>query len=246
MTENFRSPAEYTADSGILADVERLTASMFQQACRVDWKAAGFSLLSLGEHWGSKPLRQLMLEIMDHLSPLCQSHWGRGLHPLSMSRFNQQATTKPHRDGGPEESLLLLGYEPTPIESRLSLLDYSFAAHQMGLFPLEFLERHNPMFTQGAELLLDYTTEVREFDAGQFQIVLINNSSAAYDAQNSRWQGVLHQATIPQPREDAFRVVNSIQLALHSGEEDIPVSRKERTQFLSDDALGRQYGKMLS
>ena len=33
-------------------------------------------------------------------------------------------TTKPHRDGAPDESLLMLGYEPSAIASEVTLSDW--------------------------------------------------------------------------------------------------------------------------
>lgn len=40
------------------------------------------------------------------------------------TRFDQQVKTKPQRDGSPEESLLMLGYEPSLIETRPEMSDY--------------------------------------------------------------------------------------------------------------------------
>lgn len=244
MGENFRTPAKYLVSPADLNDVQKLTATLFHQVCRTGWDQAGFSLLRLGSDWGSRPQRQLMLDILDELSALCEARpGGKPLQALSMSRFNQQATTRPHRDGGPAESLLLLGYEPTLVESRLSLADYSKCARDMGLSPAEFLDRHNPMFSGSTDLLAEYITHLVEFDPSQFQILLINNSCADFDEQTPHWQGVLHQATISQPREDAVRVVNSIQLTPMTSAEISPITADERKRFLTDDALGRQYGR---
>ena len=216
---------------------------MFRQTCRVGFEEAGFSLWCLGRDLGSTRLREILLEVLDQLSLFCQDHFGSPLEALSMSRFNQQASTKPHRDGGPPQSLLLLGYEPTPIESQLRIADYSLCAHKMGLTPLEFLDRHNPMFPSNNDLLGEYTTLVHEFDPTQYQILAINNSSCPYSETAPAWQGVLHQATVPNPREEALRVVNSIQLTLKSSDESSPITGNERTQFLTDDSLGRHYGR---
>ena len=99
------------------------------------------------------------------------------------------------------------------------------------------------MFPAGGDLLANYTTDVNEFDSRQYQILLINNSSADFDRSNPRWQGVLHLATIPHPREDAVRAVNSIQLTPAGSPGVVPMTDAERERFLSDDALGRQYGR---
>jgi hypothetical protein len=216
---------------------------MFRQTCRVGFGESGFALLSLGSVGESAGLRRMMLETLDELSRLSGDRFGRRLVALSMSRFNQQASTKPHRDGGPPQSLLLLGYEPTPVRSEIRIADYSRCARDLGLTPLEFLDRHNPMFHASDNRLREYTTLVREFDPEQYQILLINNSSCALGEGDPAWLGVLHQATIPHPREDALRVVNSIHLTPESSGMDQPITTDERNQFLHDDSLDRHYGR---
>ena len=61
-------------------------------------------------------------------------------------RFDQHAATRPHRDGGPDASVLLLGYEPTEVASRVYLMDYTRAARERGLTPLAYLDCCNPAF----------------------------------------------------------------------------------------------------
>jgi len=41
----------------------------------------------------------------------------------SLARFDQQETTKFHLDGAPEQSMLVLGYEPSRVQSRLPTAD---------------------------------------------------------------------------------------------------------------------------
>ncbi len=243
MTSRFRSPSQYLSAAEFSENPQNLARRMFRQACRLNFEQAGFALAQLGTDGDSRRLRQWMLDILDSLTECSREQSGRELLALSMSRFNQQATTKPHRDGGPAESLLLLGYEPTPIDSRLSIADYSRCAFDLGLTPTEFLDRHNPMFPAAGDLLKEYTIPVSEFDPRQYQILLINNSSADFDPPDPRWQGVLHQATIPHPREDAVRAVNSVQLTPAGSSGLVPMTDAEREQFLTDDALGRQYGR---
>lgn len=240
MTANFRRPEEYLIDPALVQKPIKLVQTMAGQTCRSDFRAAGFSLLRLGAGWDSRRLRKLMLQILDGLSQLSETEQKPPLSALSMSRFDQQSSTKPHRDGGPAESLLLLGYEPTRIESRLYLADYSVCANEIGLTPAEFLTRHNPMFPSGGELLVEYTTYLREFNPNRAQILLINNSMAELGGEGAGWQGVLHQAEIPEPRDDIPRVVNSIQIAKAGQSDSTPVTPEERDRFLNDYALGRQ------
>ena len=51
------------------------------------------------------------------------------------------------------------------------------------------------------------------------------------------------EATIPEPREDFQRVVNSIQITKAGNLECSPLTKQERRKFLTDDALGIQYGQ---
>lgn len=109
-----------------------------------------------------------------------------------MGRFDQQSTTKFHRDNAPEESILLLGYEPTSVRGVLSIADYTRAAERLRLSPREFLETRNPMFAEGERALSDDVSGVHDYDERHFQLVAINNSDAA--AGVGRLLGVLHKS----------------------------------------------------
>ncbi len=97
----------------------------------------------------------------------------RILRPVSLNRFDQQLTTKPHRDGGPQESVLILGYEPTSVASTLSLVDDVRYAMERGEQPLAFQARFNPLANNG---LHGHTTRLSEFRPEHYQILLINRS----------------------------------------------------------------------
>jgi hypothetical protein len=114
----------------------------------------------------------------------------------------------------------MLGYEPTPVASRLFLLDFTRAAFDRGLNPVEFLERFNPLSPACRAALEPYTTEVAGFDPGHFHIVLLNNSCLPWEQRQRGMLGVLHQAIIPHPDPSASRVVNSLVLTpLAEGEQ---------------------------
>jgi hypothetical protein len=124
-------------------------------------------------------------------------------------------TTKFHLDGAPPESLLVLGYEPSTVRSVVRMADYSRAAHDLGISPEEFLDRHNPMFTASEKLLQPYVAEITAPPAGAARLVLVNNSNMPFDGISS--QGVLHQATIPAPDPAQPRIINSVMLATDGG-----------------------------
>ncbi len=81
-----------------------------------------------------------MVELKGLLSDLAVQRGRRPFAYLSMARFDQQETTKFHLDGAPAESLLMLGYEPSKIRSRLFLADYIRASQDLGITPEQYLQ----------------------------------------------------------------------------------------------------------
>ncbi len=176
-----------------------------------------------------------MVELKQELSQHEQQQRGKRLVYQSLGRFDQQVTTKPHRDGGPDESVLMLGYEPSSVTSRVSILDYSHCAYGMGLTPAEFLEHHNPMFADGQQRLSKFTMQVPNFDNSCFVILVINNSVTRIG--NNRLLGVLHTAEILQPSPDQLRVVNSTMIScvpMHSKNE---IPNVDQQGFLTSDVI---------
>lgn len=218
-----------------------LAARVYPKVFRTDFSQPGFALINLGTTFGSQQQRHLMVELKHELARLDHEHRGRKLVYQSLGRFDQQVTTKPHRDGGPDESILMLGYEPTTIESRVSLSDYSKCAFDLGLMPAEFLDCHNPMFPDGQDRLVDYTTELTEFDHSSFQILIINNSRTP--SGDDRLLGVLHTAEIIDPDPDQSRIVNSTMIGSPPENTEETVTQDAVCQFMNSSAIQRDvYG----
>ena len=111
---------------------------------------------------------------------------GAPLGYFSINRFSQKQTTPPHRDGAPDRSILILGYEPTEVDSSLAIADYSRCARKLGLTPKQFLDDFNPMYARGLKELEPFTKELDEFDKKRHQILLINNSFEAGEEGEER------------------------------------------------------------
>lgn len=192
--------------------IPALARSIYNLVCRKDFTQPGFALVHQTGVQSSIEQRQSINALKRALSELyfkeATSNSEEKLEWFNLNRFDQQNSTKPHRDGAPEESLLILGYEPSTVKSELSMADYSRLANDMGLSPNQFLETHNPMYDQSNELLRPVTTQLTAFNPKYFQLVIVNNSSAPLDAAKSRWQGVLHCAKV-EKLEGAQRVINS-------------------------------------
>ena len=194
--------------------------AIFDAVWRFDFSAPGFCLLDLGPDVDSHELRSLMLDLKERLSEVGSRRYGVRFVYRSLGRFDQQETTKFHRDGAPDQSLLLLGYEPSAVRSRLALADYSRCAYNLGIEPVRFLDEFNPMYRKGEERLSSHVTELPQPEEEHSRILLINNSSLPYTEARTNSLGVLHKAEIIKPNEFERRIVNSIMLAA-GGPEDI-------------------------
>jgi hypothetical protein len=189
---------------------DRVAKALF----RTDLSGPGFALLDLGPGWTPRQFRAALVDLCDKLGGAYQRDFGRQLQFLSLGHFDQQVTTEAHLDGGPDESLLVLGYEPTAVRSRLFLVDYVRGACDRGMTPREFLARHNPMYREGRQTLEAYTTEVLGLNPDHYQVLFINNSSLPSDQRHRGMLGVLHKAVIVNPDPARSRHVNSIMLGV--------------------------------
>jgi hypothetical protein len=185
---------------------------------------------------GSHALRLAMLTLKERLSDICFRRTGRRLLFRSLARFDQQETTKFHLDGAPDQSMLMLGYEPSQVGSRLFLADYSRAALDLGITPQQFLREYNPMFRKGEEVLAPYVTELPQPEPGHARILLINNSSLPFTEDRTNPLGVMHQAVIVTPDEAERRIVNSTMLVTE-GEE---VAAEKREEFVRTDQISQK------
>lgn len=151
---------------------------IFEKVWRTDLSQPGFYVVDMGKV-DSHQLRREMLNIKEEFSKFVPFNYSWLL------RFDQQVTTKFHKDGGPEENLLILGYEPSAIQSNLYIGDWlDFAA--------------------GKEMPEDKITKVPIFQEGHSYILILNNS---YNL------GVWHKGEIPNPDATKSRIINSMQLA---------------------------------
>ncbi len=213
-----------------------IAEAVYHHVFRTDFTQPGFALINLGPHCSSETQRQLMVDLKSEFSRLESRHRGRELVYQSLTRFDQQVTTKPHRDGGPDESILMLGYEPSLIQSRLEMSDYSKCAHDLGMTPAEFLDQFNPMFPGGQERLAGYATPIDDFDNTSFQIMIINNS---LNPLGDGLVGVLHTATIVNPNPDLRRIINSTMIASVPQGQGGSLSVDEQNDFVKSAVVRR-------
>lgn len=213
------------------ADIMDLARLVHPTVIRHDFLKPGFFYLRFEHVIDSTELRRVMVALKDSLSSI-QSD--RSLCYLSLGRFNQQDTTRFHLDGAPEESYLMLGYEPSAIQSELTIADYAKLAHQLGITPKQFLNDFNPMFDNNEQRLTPFVTQIQEFDYRHSGILLVNNSSLPYDPNKKHSQGVMHKATIHQTDMNLNRIVNSTMIGV--GTEKIDSREIQQFQQTSEVA----------
>jgi hypothetical protein len=226
-----------SADSNNLSD---LAKKLYVRTCRTDFDAPGVCVVKFGPQCTSHILRQSMVKLKTEMASLHENARNETLVYLSAARFDQQTTTKPHLDGGPDESLIMLGYEPSGVTSNFTAFDYAKCAFDLGLSPKQFLVQHNPMFQAGHQLLQAYAIELPCFSSAECVVICINNSSAPYSENGAYWQGVMHTASVPYPDESQRRVVNSTMIASAPAGSRDEITEVEINAFLTTSSVRRR------
>lgn len=221
-----RPPAEFTFRP------DAPPADVFAAVWRTDLDAPGFAVLVPETPLESRLSRRLIVDLAAAFAEFLGDFGPFAFERLG--RFDQQVTTKFHRDGAPPASLLLLAYEPTTVPSRLFVADAEAAAKHAGIGANAFLAAHNPMFPPGEAVLRPFVTELvwpRERGA----IVLLNNSLFPDATPGDVPRGVLHKGEIVRPDPTARRVINSAGLSPVAAGRALPAAAVER--FLTRDDL---------
>ncbi len=210
--------------------------TIFDLVWRFDFTAPGFCLLDIGPGVDSHTLRSWMVDLKERLSEIGVRRGRRPFLFRSMGRFNQQETTKLHLDGAPNQSMLMLGYEPSKIRSRLFLADYCRAAFDQGITPQQFLQDFNPMYRKGEELLARYVTELPQQDESHARILLINNSSLPFTEDRTNPLGVMHKAEIVNPTASERKIVNSTMLVTEGDE----IGPEKQREFVTTNKISQK------
>jgi hypothetical protein len=210
---------------------------VFDLVWRFDFTAPGFAIIDIAPGIESHTLRTGMVALKMRLKEISVRRGGKPFSFRSMARFDQQVTTKFHLDGAPAESMLILGYEPSRVVSRLFLADFTRAAFDLGITPEQFLHDFNPMYKKGEELLGRYVTELPQPAEGHSRLLVINNSSLPFTAARTNPLGVMHKAIIVTPDEAERRIVNSTMLVTE-GDDEIGVEKQD--EFVRTDEISQK------
>lgn len=224
----FRTRAEFefplaTSAAEVFSSVWRTT---------LDWP--GFALLHPSEPLSASDSRQVIVTLAEEFSRLAVKAGEAPFAFERQGRFDQQVTTKFHRDGAPDASLLVLAYEPTSVPSRLFIADAAAAASESGVGVNAFLATHNPMFPAGEAYLRGFITELA-WPVSRGAVVVINNSLFPDGTEAGHPIGVLHKGDVLQPDPTAKRVINSVGLAPVSAGRELAADVVAK--YLASDSL---------
>jgi uncharacterized protein (DUF2164 family) len=209
---------------------------IFNEVFRQSTNQAGFYYLNMGANLDSKVFRQTMVDIKNALSALCKQHLKRELLYQSLGRFNHQSSSKPHRDTADDHSFLILGYEPTVVESKAYITDYSKYIEDKGISKEQFFEEDKEAnLVKNISVLTDYTIEIKPFNKEHFRILIANNSRSYIEAT----YGVFHSAEIPEKLHDQDRVINYMMLRLSDLNSKEQYTRQNVQEFVSTDKVNR-------
>lgn len=208
---------------------------VFSNVFRRKHRYPGFSILSFHQEMNSELLRKTMIDLKSGLSIRCQNKFNQELDYFWLSRFDQQKTTKFHRDNAPIDSYLVLGYEPTKIESRILFADYHRFVSENKLSIDEYYKLYNPIFKVGEKRLSPYIIANKKLDKTSFHIVIINNS----DLESEKTFGILHKAEMITKDQNQERIVNSMMLCLKSSNEPQKISKQDEIRFVGTKEINK-------
>jgi hypothetical protein len=208
------------------ADLAPLAEAVFRRVWRTTLDEPGFALLRFGGPVDSPALRCFMLDLV--------AAFPIAFVPERLGRFDQQVSSRFHRDGAPPASLLVLGYEASRVRSRVFAADAERAALAAGLPVNEYLAAHHPLTPAGEAKLWAVATELA-LPANEPFVVVLNNS--LLPPGPGRVLGVLHKAEVPEPDANATRVINSVGLMLRGDLTGVPKSESDVVDFLRRTTL---------
>ncbi|SIQ32380.1 hypothetical protein [Maribacter ulvicola] len=195
--------------------IDKLAQQCFRAVFRTHTDKPGFHYFNLGKNRTPLEFRTILTELKRELSKLSETNFGKKLSYHWLVRFDQQVNTPFHVDNAAHQSFLLLGYEPSVIESELHIADYHAFAKENDRGSKEYITNFTPVFKGNESLLEPFTTKLKAFDKEAYHIVIMNNSSPTLPAETL---GVYHKAVIVEQDLNKNRIVNSMVLNMSSEE----------------------------
>jgi len=198
-------------------NIKNIAQYCINNVFRTNTNQAGFVHLDFGKQIGSNQLRSIMVDLKAEFSKYTAEQFNKTLSYQWLGRFDQQVTTPYHLDNAGDQSFLMLGYEPSEIESELYLADYHKFSRESETASNQHFDKTYPIFKGDETLLKPYITEVSPFKKDTYKIILLNNSNSNPENETL---GVFHMARIIKQDLNKSRVINSMMLNMMSESEN--------------------------
>ncbi|WP_452230802.1 hypothetical protein [Lacinutrix sp. MEBiC02404] len=216
--------------------ITHIANKSFQTVFRTTTKAHGFMHLVFSKKEITPyQFRSIMIDLKKELSKLSVSKFNKKLSYHWLVRFDQQVNTPFHVDNAAEQSILMLGYEPSAIKSELHLADYHAYANKSYKTPEDYFNKFTPVFKEKEDVLQPFISKIKSVDNDHYSIVIINNSSPK---ANVGTLGLFHKALIIKEDLSKSRIVNSMVLNLVS-KDKITEDQQKENDFLNTNLISK-------
>ena len=216
-------------------NIKEIAEHCVENVFRTNTDAPGFVHLDFGKDSTSLQLRTIMVALKKELSAFTTRRFNKKLSYHWLVRFDQQVSTPFHLDNAEDQSFLMLGYQPSEVESELYIADYYKYASDKKEASETYLKNFIPVFKGDEAILKPYITKLASFNKHTYKIVLINNSNPK---QSRETLGVFHKAKIKKPDLNKSRIVNSMIFNMLSIDNTIEDEKKENA-FLSTNRISK-------
>lgn len=216
--------------------IKNIAKKSFQDVFRTTTETLGFmSLVFNKKEITPYHFRSIMIDLKKELSKLSVSTFNKKLSYHWLVRFDQQVNTPFHVDNAADQSILLLGYEPSAIDSELHLADYHAFANKVFKTPEDYYNKFTPVFKEDEDMLMPFTSKIKIAEKDHYSIVIINNSSPKANVDTL---GVFHKALIINQDLNKSRIVNSMVLNVVSTDKDTKDEENEH-RFLNSNLISK-------
>jgi len=210
--------------------------TIYDAVFRESTNQPGYYFQDFGKLIDSKIFRQRMVELKNGLSKICELRLNKELNYQGAGRFNQQNTSRFHRDTAEEHAFLMLGYEPTKVDSKVYVADYSKHIESQNMSVETYFGGDEDVNTaDDDQLLLPYITQLAPFPKNNYRLLLLNNSKSFKE----NTFGVFHRGEVLQKIEGEDRILNY--MLLHFRNRTIEKNQEEQVSlnFVNTDKVAR-------
>lgn len=214
--------------------IKQIAEKSFNAVFRTTTEAPGFMHLVFSEELTPYQFRSILTELKKELSALTVSKFNKKLDYHWLVRFDQQVNTPFHVDNAADQSILMLGYEPSEVESELQIADYHAYAETCTT-PEDYYNKFTPVYKDEERFLKPFTSIIKTVDSYKYSVVIMNNSSPK---PNVDTLGVFHKAHILNKALSKSRIVNSMVLNVVATDK-VTEDEKKENHFLNNNLISK-------